>query len=153
MRGIIKQFKQTNDYYFYLPESDNPVFVFVGKLNFNEVEFQGLKVGDKVNRIGDNNRSGQAALNRMQVFITYVTYVGLFKENIYSNGNSANMLLFKLNEDERPAGIAEECYIGYIIIESEGRIELRVPDLKTNNPVYIIRPKFGVLNTTIPCKQ
>lgn len=134
-----------NDYYFYLVSSNNPVFVFVGRININQVDFCGLKVGQKVNRVGDSDRSGQASLNRMQHFKTFVTYAGTFNEKIYTDGETADMLLFELQESDRPIGINETCYIGYIIIQHDEHIELRVPDLKHNNPVYILRPKFGIL--------
>lgn len=135
-----------SDYYFKLIESDNPVFVFVGQMSIEKKEFCGLKVGDKINRIGDLNRSGQAALNRMQRFKTYVTYAGIFHlEKFYLDGAPADILMFEMRENERPEGINEPCYCGYIIIEQEDFKELLVPDLKNNNPVYILRPKFGIV--------
>lgn len=135
---------QENNYFWHLVLSDNPVFLFVGQLKCETVDFCGLKVGDKVNRIGDTDRTGQAALNRMQEFKTHITYSGIFKEKVYQDSELlADMLLFELQEHERPIGIQEPCYIGYIIIQNEEQTELRVPDRKVNNPVYILRPYFG----------
>ncbi len=135
-----------NDYYWYIVSSDNPVFVFIGQMSIDPREFCGLKIGDKVNRIGDKNQSGQAALNRVQYFTTYVTYAGIFREKVYSTGEYADMLLFELQESERVPEVNEPCYIAYIIIEKPDGFELRVPDLKNNNPIYILRPKFGTLS-------
>lgn len=137
--------KIIEDYCWYLSKPTSyklpPQIVFRGTFTINALPLLGLTPGDKVNQIGFKV-GGSAAVNREDYFKTYVEYAGVRVERM---GDSVEtLLMFKVRQSEVD-GADEPIYLGYIVIEADGIIELKVPCLKTNTN-RIFKPYFKLYN-------
>lgn len=138
---------ELHENYYWVNICKPSLIAFIGqKIDFEEVNFLHLNVGDKVCEIG-NGKGGMAVLNRKDTFEPYITYVGIRTEVL--NGNSTRLLLFKVREEDKPEPVLKhhDMYLAYIILydAEKDKYELKTFDSKSNT-INIFRPEFKIVN-------
>ena len=107
-----------------------------------KLDFEGLTVGDQIDKIGNSRKGGMAMLNREDNFVSCVTYSGIVKTKMISiDKEETEIILFRVQEKE--SNSSDPTYIGYIVLRhsDENSIELKVMDHKYNT-VNVYKPIF-----------
>jgi hypothetical protein len=126
------------DAYFKLIGGRSPCIFITGNPFYEKLDFLNLKPEDKINQVGDKV-SGSAAINRIDMYKTFITYKGVLKTKLMTDDTDKilEVLIFSINTEEGVEDIPHNQYLGYIVLRHEEGIELKVPDIQTNtNRIY-----------------
>jgi len=116
------------DYFF---THSNALLLFVGHPVIEEQSFLGLTPGDKITQVGltrPKSSPGMAALNRVDYFHPYITYVGTRIEPDINRGNF--LIMFEVRIEDYPDDFPPDAnfYIAYQVLYGQGKFELKVYD-------------------------